>query len=92
MKHIVLFKLAERSCENQDKLIEILISMRGKIDFVHDIQVYKDFLGSPRSYDVMLEVSLNAEDLDRYANDPYHVACKQRFAPMISNSITIDHQ
>ncbi|MCI5774751.1 MAG: Dabb family protein [Erysipelotrichaceae bacterium] len=92
MKHIVLFKLVERTCENQDKLSEILNSMKDKIDFVNDLQVHKDFLGSDRSYDVMLEVTLEDHDLERYANDPYHVACKQRFAPMITNSITIDYK
>ena len=92
MKHIVLFKLKNRTQENQDTLTNILLSMKEKLDYVQDLKVYQDFLGSKRSYDIMLEVTLNKEDLDRYANDPYHVACKNKFAPMIAKSITIDHK
>ena len=92
MKHIVLFKLKTRTKENQETLSSILLSMKEKLTYIHDLQVHQDFLESNRSYDVMLEVTLNKEDLDRYANDPYHVACKNKFAPLIENTITIDHK
>ena len=69
MKHIVFFKLNERNEQNQDALIEILNKMKGQIPFVQDMWVGKDFLNSQRSFDVVLEVTLNKEDLDTYAKD-----------------------
>lgn len=90
MKHIVFFKLNERNEQNQDALIEILNKMKGQIPFVQDMWVGKDFLNSQRSFDVVLEVTLNKEDLDTYANYPLHVACKNEFAPLVSKSVVCD--
>lgn len=90
MKHIVLFKLKERTAANQDTLVNILNSMQGQIPFVEHLRAAKDFLASERSYDVILEVILPKEELEHYATFPYHVACKQKFADLISSSITCD--
>lgn len=90
MKHIVFFKLKERTSENQEALVSILNKMQGKIDFVEKIEVGKDFLNSERSFDVALEVTLKKEDLDTYANYPLHVACKQEFAPLVEKSVVCD--
>lgn len=90
MKHIVFFKLNERNEQNQDALIEILNKMKGQIPFVQDMWVGKDFLNSQRSFDVVLEVTLNKEDLETYANYPLHVACKNEFAPLVSKSVVCD--
>lgn len=90
MKHIVFFKLSERTKENQDKLVTILNKMQGKIDFVHSLSAKADFLNSERSFDVVLEVTLDKENLDAYANDPLHVACKQEFASFIEKTVVVD--
>ena len=90
MKHIVFFKLKERSDENQDKLVHILNKMKGQIPYVKDMWTGKDFLDSQRSFDVVLEVILNKEDLDTYANDPLHVQCKEEFAYLVLKSVVCD--
>lgn len=67
IKHIVCFRLADKSEESKKKAKEILLSMKGKVDTVKDIEVGTDFLCSDRSYDVILQVTLNSrDDLDIY--------------------------
>ena len=42
IKHIVCFKLKDNSKENVDKTAEILMSMKGKVDLIRDIEVGVD--------------------------------------------------
>ena len=73
VKHIVCFKLKDRKKSEEAK--EILLSMRGKVPTAQEIEVGVDFLGSARSYDVFLSVTVSdGQALTEYQNDPYHVA------------------
>lgn len=49
IKHIVCFKLKDNSLENCQKARDILMSMKGRVDTLIDIQVGIDFLHSERS-------------------------------------------
>ena len=91
MKHIVLIKLKERTKENQSAVASILKKMTVlTVPYVHSFYVGEDFLNSDRSYDVLLEVDLDKNDLEKYANDPFHVMIKKEFAPYMDHSVTID--
>ena len=72
VKHIVCFKLKDRKKSEEAK--EILLSMRGKVPTAQKIEVGVDFLGSARSYDVFLSVTVrDGQALTEYQTDPYHV-------------------
>ena len=62
IKHIVCFKLKDNSLENCQKTYDILMSMKGKVEMLKDIQVGIDFLHSERSYDIILETLLADEN------------------------------
>lgn len=73
VKHIVCFKLKESNDDNKAAAKERLLSMKGKVPMMKDIEVGTDFLGSQRSYDIILQVTLeNREALDEYQKDDYH--------------------
>lgn len=73
IKHIVCFKLKDNSLESKQKTKEVLMSMKGKVPTVKAIEVGVDFLGSERSYDIILQVLLESrEALDAYQKDEYH--------------------
>ena len=73
IKHIVCFKLADNSEEAKNKAKEILMSMEGNVPTMRSIEVGTDFLGSTRSYDVILQVELDDRAaLDEYQADKYH--------------------
>ena len=71
LKHIVLFKLKDKSDAAATK--EILLSMKGRVPEVLDIEVGTDVLHSERSYEIALTVTLaDLAALDRYQDDTYH--------------------
>lgn len=94
IKHVVCFKLKNNSLAEKEKAKEVLLSMKGNVPLLKDIQVGIDFLGSPRSYDVILEVILeNKEALEEYQNDPYHCSVvKKHMHEVREASVAIDYE
>lgn len=92
IKHIVCFKLKDKTDELVAETKKILLSMRENVPTVKDIEVGIDFLGSPRSYDVFLAVTLDSrEALDIYQNDAYHVdVVKKHMHAHTESSVAID--
>ncbi len=93
MRHIVCFKLQDPSEENCRQAREILLSMKENVPLVRDISVGVDFLHSARSYDIILQVTLDGrEDLEPYQNDPYHVnVVKKHMHQVAASSIAVDY-
>lgn len=94
IKHIVCFKLIDNSEENKQKAKEVLLSMRGKVPTAKSIEVGTDVLKSPRSYDVILQVSVDdLAALDEYQRDPYHVnLVKTHMHANAEKSVAIDYE
>ncbi|MBR6751410.1 MAG: Dabb family protein [Clostridia bacterium] len=94
IKHIVLFKLKDKSPENLAKTKEILLSMDGNVPLLRSIEVGLDFLHSGRSFDVALITTLDSrEALDAYQVDPYHVSVvKKHMHAVREDSVAIDFE
>ena len=93
IKHIVCFKLKDNSAEEKAQVKGLLLSMRENVPTVCDIEVGSDFLMSPRSYDIILQVWLeNRDKLDEYQNDPYHVnTVKSYMHQAAQSSVAVDY-
>lgn len=94
IKHIVCFKLKDNSEDKKQEAKRILLSMNGKVDLIKNIEVGTDFLGSERSYDVILEVTLeNREILDLYQKDEYHCGeVKPYMHSVMESSVAVDYE
>ncbi len=92
IKHIVCFKLKEG--EDVNKAKEVLLSMKGNVPLIRDIEVGVDILHSERSYDLILSVVLDdMKALEEYQNDPYHVSVvKTHMHKVRSASVAIDFE
>ena len=79
IKHIVCFKLKDNSPEKKREAAEI--------------EVGTDFLCSERSYDVILQVTLeNREMLEAYQNDEYHCSCVKPYMHDVREaSVAVDY-
>ena len=78
VKHVVCFKL--KDSKDKESVKEILLSMKGKVPMLKDMEVGVDFLGSPRSFDVYLSVLLeDRAALDAYQKDAYHAGVVKEF-------------
>ena len=93
IKHIVCFKLKDPTEENCKQTRDILLSMEGKVPMVKNIEVGVDFLHSERSYDIILQVTLESREvLDEYQNDPYHVnVVKKHMHAVREASVAVDY-
>ena len=93
IKHIVCFKLSDSSEASKNEAKEILMSMVGNVPTIKAIEVGTDFLCSPRSYDIILQVTLeNREALEEYQNDKYHCdVVKTYMHAHISASVAVDY-
>lgn len=94
IKHIVCFKLKDNSPEECKKAAEILMSMEGNVPLIRGIEVGVDFLHSPRSYDIILQVKLDDEKaLDDYQRDEYHCSVvKEHMHKVAETSVAIDYK
>lgn len=94
IKHIVCFKLKNPTEEECRKAADVLLSMKGNVELLRDIQVGIDFLHSERSYDLILEVVLDSKEaLDAYQEHPYHVnVVKKHMHAVRETSVAIDYE
>jgi len=93
LKHIVCFKLTDSSAESKQKAKAILLSMKGNVPLIKNIEVGEDFLCSARSYDIILQVTLeDKESLEAYQNDKYHCdVVKTYMHANTASSIAVDY-
>lgn len=93
VKHLVFFKLKDRSPENITKAAEKLRSMDGKIDILRHIEVGVDFMKSGRSFDIALTTHFDTrEDLDAYATHPVHVPILDYMKTVVEQSVAVDYE
>lgn len=92
IKHTVCFKLKDNSPEECNKAAQILRSMDGNVELMRGIEVGVDFLHSPRSYDIILQVLLDDEKaLEEYQKDEYHCSVvKKHMHSVAESSVAID--
>ena len=73
IKHVVCFKIKDEYKNKIEEAKNTLLSMKGKVPTVLDINVGIDLLHSERSYDIILEVIVESmEHLEIYQKDLYH--------------------
>ncbi len=94
IKHVVCFKLKEPTEENKQKAAQTILSMKENIDYLRGLEVGRDFLGSPRSYDVFLAVTLDDEEaLETYQNDEYHCDVVKKYMNSVTEkSVSVDFE
>lgn len=94
IKHIVCFKLTDNSREACETAASVLRSMDGNVPLLRGIEVGVDFLHSPRSYDVILQVTLDdADALEAYQQDAYHCSVvKKHMHAVAQTSVAIDYE
>ena len=93
IKHVVCYKLKDNSIEKKEEVKQMLLSMKGKLNYFTDINVGIDFLGSERSYDIVLEMTFNTkEDMENYQKDDYHFNVIKPYMKSVRvGSVSVDY-
>ena len=92
VRHIVLFRLKDKSPENLEKTAEVLRSMAGKIEGMTAQEVGIDFLRSERSHDIALSALFaDRAALDAYQTHPLHLKVKEHIHAVRESSWSADY-
>ncbi|MCL2545390.1 MAG: Dabb family protein [Clostridia bacterium] len=93
IRHIVLFRLKDRSRESLEKAAAVLRGMEGKIEGLVSLEVGIDFLHSERSYDIALNTLFtDRAALDAYQDHPVHLPVKEHMHAARESSCAADYE
>ena len=93
IKHIVMFKLADKTPENVRKAVQALKNLEGTIETLKFLEVGLDFKQSERSYDIILTTHFdNKEGLQAYATHENHLPVIDTMRALCASSIVVDYQ
>ncbi|MFB5760448.1 Dabb family protein [Paenibacillus medicaginis] len=93
IKHIVFFKLKDRSPESVEHTASVLRSMNGKIKEVLSLEVGVDVIRSERSFDISLTaVFEHLKDLQTYQLHPVHQEIIQHINEVKDVSFAVDYE
>ena len=93
VKHIVMFKLTERTSQNMELATDSLRSLENKIETLKFIEIGTDFLESDRSYDIVLTAHFeNPEGLKTYSSHKNHLPVVKIMRSLCSSSVVVDYE
>ncbi len=93
VKHIVMFKLANKTPENLETLIQAIKGLEGKIETLRFLEVGTDFKESERSYDIVLTTHFDdKEGLETYSKHEEHLPVLALVRKLCSASIVVDYK
>ncbi len=93
VKHIVMFKLKERTQENLDRAVASLKTLEGNIETLRSIEIGLDFKHSERSYDLVITTVFDDQaGLEVYATHPNHLPVIQTIRELTSGSVVVDYE
>jgi hypothetical protein len=93
IKHIVFFKLKDRSPEKVQETVQVLRNMEGKIPQLLSIEVGADIIHSDRSFDIALvTVVASMEDLEAYQVHPAHKEVIAHINEVKELSVAVDYE
>ena len=93
IKHIVMFKLTEKTTKKMELAVDSLKSLEGKIKTLQSIEIGTDFLESERSYDIVLTAYFKDRDgLNIYANHENHLPVVKIMQSLCSSSVVVDYE
>ena len=88
----VMLKLKNRDSEIQ-KVNDALLSMKGKIDVLKDIQVETNIRQGAASYDLIFYTKFESlVDMDVYINDPIHQEVGKLIVNMIEHQASVCYE
>jgi len=93
IKHIVFFKLKDKSEAHCHIVKEKLMTMKENIKILKDIEVGINFSEEERAYDIALLTDFeNREDLNIYAKHPFHQTIIAYMKSIAISSKVVDYK
>lgn len=89
----LLLKLKNRDSENIAKARDVLLSMRGKIEFLRDLKVEVNIRHGESYYDLILIADYaSMEDFDAYLVHPAHLEVAKYIGSVLETSASVCYE
>ena len=89
----VMLKLKNRDVSSIQKIKDALLSMKGKIDVLKDIQVETNIRSGMVSYDLIFFAKFaSLEDMDAYIKNPIHQEIGKFIAGMMESQASVCYE
>lgn len=93
IKHVVLYKLKKEHLDKKQELVDMFLSMRGKIKELISIESGVDMLFSDRSFDVCLITEFkNMKDFNIYQTHEHHIPVLAFAKNIVEVSKSVDYE
>ena len=74
IKHIVMWKFKQGKESEMRRFLDALENLRGQIDVIRSLETGVNILGKDNCDAVLIATFDSVEDLEKYKNDPRHIA------------------
>ena len=89
----LLLKLKDRSSENVEQVRAALLSMRGKIEFLRDLEVKVNIRQGGAAYDIIMIAQYDSlADFEAYLVHPVHVEVGQYILGALAASASVCYE
>lgn len=93
IKRVSLFKLKRPDTTDKQKVVDALLSMRGNIASLIEIEVGINLSESDQAYDVVLMVTFkDIKSLRQFEQDPFHLAVKKLVVSLKQSRVVVDYE
>ena len=93
IKHIVMFKLKDRTKENIEKIVDALKTLEGNIDILRSAEIGVNFTESEKNYDIVLTTEFDDRNsLNAYGPHPNHLPVVETVRSLCSGSVVVDYE
>lgn len=93
IRHIVLFRLKDRSPENLKATAELFYTLRGKVPGLLSVETGVDFYRTERSYDIALVCTFaDCAALEGYQTHPAHLPVREHMHRIRESSVACDYE
>ena len=89
----LMLKLKQRDNETIAKTRDMLLSMRGKIEYLSDISVHSNIRQEGMSYDLLMIGKYNSlKDFEAYVAHPVHVEVGKYIKGVVDSAATVMYE
>jgi len=93
IRHIVLFRLSDRSTQNIRQAADVLRGLAGKVPQLRGLEVGVDVVRSERSYDIALTATFDSlGDLQEYQVHPAHQEVVKYMNRVRESAVAADYE
>ncbi len=93
IKRVSLFKLQRPDTTDIQKVVAALLSMRGNIPSLVDIEVGVNLSESDQAYDVVLMATFqDIKSLREFEKDPFHLGVKKLVVSLKQSRVVVDYE